>query len=211
MKTEEITLLRRTGLSNSKQAVCTLRRLLLSDLHQIMQLQERIVRALPDKNLFYPDTADFYISMINSSKNLVEGIFFNGKLIAFSLLLIPDSLDYNLGVDIGLSQEDLSSVAHAEMIFVDPAFRGNKLQRFFLKRRIEYASDNGYFIILTTVAPSNKASLNNLRKSGFKILKPNVIKYGGMLRHILQYQPIIEKSSETKQESAVDCDKVRIL
>lgn len=176
--------------SNNKHVesvLCDLREMQVEDVTQVLALQDVVLNSLIDKKLFYPDTRQFYEETILNEDNLVQGIFHGDVLVAFSIMLVPgiDSSD-NLGKDIGISGDDLSKVAHLEMVMVDPSFRGNGLQRFFINERLKHAENNNLSPVLTTVDPNNSASLYNLQSCGLEIVRAHVEKYGDKIRHILK-------------------------
>ena len=185
MSSEPLTLWCRLPDGERALQPCTLRTLLPADVPAILALQAHILAALPDPALLAPDEAAFFARLIAAPRGRVEGIFWQARLVALSILRVPEDAPDNLGRDLGLSGAALLQVAHMEMVLVDPMFRGNGLQQQFLQRRIAQAAAVGCTHLLATVDPENLPSLHNLLASGFGIARADVRKYGGKRRHIL--------------------------
>ena len=83
--------------------------------------------------------------------------------------LIPGTESYNYGYDLGFGREELLRVINMDNAAVHPAYRGRGLQR----RMIQVAEDeicfSGPHILLCTVHPDNRFSLENVLKQGYTI------------------------------------------
>ncbi len=71
-----------------------------------------------------------------------------------------------------------------EIAMVLPEYRGNNLQSFFIRERLEMARKKGMKHVASTVSVENIHSLVNLKDEGFSI-KKTTEKYGGRMRHLL--------------------------
>ena len=88
---------------------------------------------------------------------------------------------FNLGYDLNFSAEDLMRVVHMDTAAVHPDYRGQKLQhRMMLHAEKELAGK----ILLCTIHPDNRYSLNNVLKQGYTIEK-KLEKYGS-IRYLLR-------------------------
>ncbi len=97
------------------------------------------------------------------------GIFTERGLAACAVLGLPGPGDANFGVDHGLPEDLLPRVAHLDGASVHPLYRGNMLQRLLIDWRLAEARDAGRPIILSTAAPGNHFSLDNLLACGLQI------------------------------------------
>ena len=96
-------------------------------------------------------------------------------------VVYPGHRDFNLGYDLDFSREDLSRVVHMDTAAVHPDYRGQGLQyRMMLQAEAELAGK----ILLCTIHPDNRYSLNNVLKQGYTVEKKTE-KYGSV-RYILR-------------------------
>ncbi len=108
-----------------------------------------------------------------------------GELASIFVLLYPGLSEENLGYDIELSKQELTSVAIADVAATRTNFRGYHLQRTLMQMGEIDAIKDGYKYLMCTIHPENLASLNNALALGYEVVKTKA-KYGGMLRHILK-------------------------
>lgn len=159
----------------------------LESISELLDLQRIISESLPSREIFIMHDKE-YFQRIFSLKRSVIGIVCNGKLIGYSFILIPglrdDDLCENQGIDLNLSEEELSKVAHFQSVAVHPFYRGNGLQRMMAAAHLHLIEEMGYVHVCSTVSPKNPVSLANLLSCGFLIegLRP---KFKGWWRFIL--------------------------
>src|SRR5699024_337409 len=92
--------------------------LAMEDIDQILQLQNEVYDALESKAQLARLTKEEY-EYILSGKGLVLGVFIKKELIAIRALLVPEIDDpEHLGLDVGLSREQLLEVIYQEISFV---------------------------------------------------------------------------------------------
>lgn len=172
------------GVLEKKKQAFSVIKLSLDYLPQILFLQEQVIEALENKETLQPLTSEEY-EYILFGNGLIIGAFAQNQLIAVRALLVPPMDDEHLGLDIGLTDEELKQVIYQEISIVHPEFRGNRLQKTLagiimnqLKRL-----DTQYQYVCCTVAPFNIPSLKDKFKQGMEIaaLKP---KYENRLRYI---------------------------
>jgi len=161
-------LLRRIG--NEKIYEDYYMKLVLSDeLDLVMELQEHVYKNLPNKNvLFCDEYDDIYNDLKGDSKIL--GVYNSmDKLIAYRYISVPGITEKNLGVDIGLTGDELKHVAHLETTVVHPEYRGNNLQSLTLVNLVPQILELGYNHLICTISPQNPYSLYNIMKNGLSI------------------------------------------
>ena len=138
-------------------------------IEQILQLQQKVIHALPDKKVLQP---------------LAKEEFLKEQLIAFRALLVPPENDpEHLGLDAGVT--DLSTVIYQEISNVDPMYRGNKLQQKLAQILMEQLKKEShqYRYVCCTVAPFNYPSLKDKFAQDMQIIDLKE-KYGGSLRYV---------------------------
>lgn len=150
---------------------------------QLLEIQEETFE-FAEKNNVDPDflRRNTYetLAVCFGGQSLVLGAFYEEKLIAFGILYVAGKTDENLAKDID-GVEDITTNANVKLTIVRPDYRGNSLQYELISRLGEYAKNQGFIWLSSTVSPANPWSQNNLKRCGFevhKILK----KYGGMQR-----------------------------
>ena len=95
----------------------------------------------------------------------------------------PGRGNENLGYDIGLSDPELSLVAHMDTIVVHPLYRGQGLQQKLTALAEQDLCSQGFRYFMCTVHPDNKYSKGNMEKQNYKVVK-EALKYGGLPRLI---------------------------
>ncbi len=104
----------------------------------------------------------------------------------FFMVAFLGAVEKNLGNHIALPKEKLERVAHMDSVVILPPFRGYGLQRRFLaeaERVIKTETD--YTILMATIHPDNKYSLNNAKANGYEVVA-EALKYGGFRRYIIK-------------------------
>jgi len=111
-------------------------------------------------------------------KNISEGdklylVFYNHKLVAWATLFLiikeKHLPDWNLSIK---KSKKAGVLARAS---VSKKFRGYGLQRFLIKKRLEYLKKKNKPLAFVGVDPRNKHSLKNIKEFGFKYFKTVVI------------------------------------
>ncbi|GGB62483.1 hypothetical protein GCM10011409_44570 [Lentibacillus populi] len=148
------------GTLNNGQAFYV-RCLMMGDLPLIMNLQEVVKNTLKTAAILKPLSQQEF-SFILSGNGSMIGIFTGNELIAFRALLIPEINDEHLGVDAGLTRDELAKVIYSEVSNVHPTYRGNGLQtlmeRHYLKRSI--AGDSALYVQPSLRLTSRASKIN---------------------------------------------------
>ena len=187
------------------------RKLSIDDLAALETLQQKVYDALPDKNTLQPLSTEEFENILGGN-GLLIGIYVNDALIAFRALLDPQDDPEHLGVDCGLSDEQLSRVFYQEISNVDPAWRGYGLQKKMADIIMNAADLTRYDYVCATVKPYNIPSLKDKFAQGL-VVKGLKLKYGGKLRYIffkaLKEQPPVY--TETRKVSMGDVEAQQAL
>lgn len=108
------------------------------------------------------------------------------QIAGFFMAAFPGLSEKNLGHHISLSESDLLKVAHMDSVVILPEFRGNGLQyKLIAKAEEVIAQETDYRILMATVHPDNKYSLNNVMAHGYEVAA-EALKYGGYPRYIMK-------------------------
>lgn len=160
----------------------TAEKLDVSAISALVELQQAVVDALPDKAILQPlDEAE--LRFILEGGGVMIGIYVAEQLIAFRALLEPEIDDEHLGRDIGLAEDELQQVLYQEISNVHPHFRGYSLQQTMATIIMEQVDADKHPIICATVMPYNIASLKDKFAQGMHIAALKY-KYGGKLRYV---------------------------
>ena len=93
----------------------------------------------------------------------------NGDRIAAVFCVVyPGLEDFNIGYDLEFSEEELKRVVHMDTAAVHPDYRGRGLQNRMMRHAEQELQGK---ILLCTIHPDNRYSLNNVLKLGYTIEK----------------------------------------
>ena len=162
----------------------TFRKGTVADAEAYIRFLSEVKKDMDEQSWFYLDPPELVQSM------LVDGIMelwiaMDGERIAAAFDILHPGLEpYNYGYDLDLVPEELLRVIHMDTAAVHKDYRGMGLQREMVRTVEGLLSGQGKKILLCTVHPENKYSLNNMIQQGYEIRK-RVEKYGSE-RLILQ-------------------------
>jgi hypothetical protein len=152
----------------------------------VMALQEHILQNLGRRDLLQPFSSNFMKKHMGR-RGVVLGVFVENCLAAFRNVYYPEPCDseWNLGLDLGMAEEELTKVANLQMVCVHPRFRGNGLALKMNRISLGLLRESGVrHQVCATVSPYNIWNIPVLLESGFHIAKLKS-KYGGKLRYIV--------------------------
>ncbi len=161
----------------------TIRELAHDDLHAIMTLQEKVIDNLTVASFLQPLSEEEFHYILDGNGTMI-GAFHGSHLIAFRAMLEPEIDEHHLGKDACLPDSELPSVLYSEVTNVDPAYRGNSLQRILGELLMENVDTNRHRYVFATVAPFNIASLKDKFTLGMYIISLEK-KYENLLRYTL--------------------------
>ena len=90
------------------------------------------------------------------------------RIAAAFCIVVPGLEEFNIGYDLGFSEEELNRVIHMDTAAVHPDYRGQGLQNRMMGHAEEELKGK---ILLCTIHPDNRYSLNNVLKLGYTIEK----------------------------------------
>ncbi|WP_459502103.1 GNAT family N-acetyltransferase [Bacillus sp. C1] len=156
----------------------------LDHMEQILSLQNIVIEALENKASLQPLLREEFQYILDGN-GMMLGAFIKDELIAFRALLVPPIDEEHLGLDIGLTHEELDRVIYQEISNVHPKCRGNGMQKILAKVIMEQLTQTGskYDYVCCTVAPFNIPSLKDKFAQGMAIAALKE-KYGGSMRYV---------------------------
>ena len=151
-----------------------------SDLQAVIELNETVYAALPDKSVLRHNSPEMIASCLEEP-NVTLGIWKGNLLIAIGMLYVPQSLEEDHFHDLGWQGHYQS--ANQKLFLVREGYRGQGLQSQLIREVEKIAVARGYNLLCTTCAPNNTFSINNFLKEGYHYAKTEE-KYGGLVRNL---------------------------
>lgn len=131
----------------------------------ITGLQDRVIDALPDRDIFARTTEEEILESLRLDFCL--GAFAGDELAMASIMIINRVSPRNLGTYLGYDTARLLETVTYDTTFVAGKYRGYGLQRHAGRIKDARALALGAKEALVTVSPFNSVSLNNLIGCGF--------------------------------------------
>ena len=155
----------------------TVRKGTTEDTEDLIRLLQEVRQGMVRKDWFYLDEPDDVRQMMADGTMQLWVARDADVLAAVFDILIPGTAEYNYGYDLGLTEEELLRVVHMDTAAVHPDYRGRGLQFCLMQEAEQYAAAMGRRILLTTVHPENRYSLNNILRQGYTVVR-RLPKYG---------------------------------
>lgn len=143
-----------------------------------------IKRHMQQKDWFYLDPPDMVREMMADGTMQLWLAMDGARMAAAFDILHPGLAPFNYGYHLGLTGRELLQVVHMDTAAVHRDYRGRGLQRTMVEIAEQELSGQGRRILLCTVHPENRYSLNNMQNRGYEIQK-RVNLYGSE-RYILR-------------------------
>ena len=156
----------------------------MEDIEPFIALLSYVKQNMEQKEWLYLDSPDEVREMMRNG-TMALWVAVDGKRIVGAFdTLNPKLSAYNYGYTIGLTDEELLRVIHMDTAVVHPEYRGKGLQKHLMQCAEMDLADSGKHILMCTVHPQNRFSLNNVLSLGYSIC--NTIAMYGSERHILR-------------------------
>ena len=156
----------------------------IRDAETLIHFLDEVKAAMAQQDWFYLDPPDVVRKMLADGTMELWLAMDEERLAGIFDVLHPGLDACNYGYDLNLCEEDLLRVVHMDTAAVHPDYRGMGLQRRMVSMAEQQLSGKGSRILLTTVHPENRFSLNNMISQGYVIQK-RLDKYGSE-RYILR-------------------------
>lgn len=151
----------------------------IQDTENLIRLLQEVRQGMVHKEWFYLDEPEGVRQAMRDGTMQLWVAADGERLAGIFDILTPGLASYNYGYDLNFSREELLRVVHMDTAAVHPDYRGLGLQRILMQEAEKYAAGMGARILLTTVHPDNRFSLNNILQQGYAIAK-QVPKYGSV-------------------------------
>ena len=155
-----------------------------TDLDAFVELLCMVRDSMPVKAWFYVDSKEEIRCQMDAGIMHMWVAVDGERIVAAFDLLVPGLRKINYGYDLGLSEKELLQVVHMDSVAVHPDYRGQGLQEKLMQTAEKWLQGKNKHILLCTVHPDNRFSLNNVQKLGYRIQKKTGI-YGSV-RYILR-------------------------
>ncbi len=160
-------------------------------LEEICAIQEEAFRTLDNPELLRRNSKEVLHACLMEPHTTL-GAYYGGRMAAFAVLYVAKDSTENLGRDIGVTEEELSTVANVKLVIVRKEFRGNGLQKLLTQRLEEFARDQGIQTLCATVSPANDYSIRNFEALGYRFYACKT-KYGNLKRNIYVKSIVTQK------------------
>lgn len=156
----------------------------IGDTEKYIQLLQEVHSQMKHKEWFYLDPPEAVQEMIANGTMALWVATDGERLAAAFSVIFPGLTEMNYGYDLGFTDEELHRVVDMDTIAVHPDYRGRGLQYKLMQMAERDAAQSGDRILLCTVHPDNRFSLENILRQGYTIEK-KLEKYGSV-RYILR-------------------------
>lgn len=161
----------------------TIRKGTLADTEPFIELLQIAWKHMENKGWLYLDSPEEVREMMADGTMKLWVAMDGERLAAAFDILIPGLDSYNYGYDLGFEEDQLLQTVNMDTIVVHPEYRGQGLQRKLMMEAEKWAGEQGFRMLMCTVHPDNRFSLDNMLKIGYRIEK-TLPKYGSV-RHVL--------------------------
>lgn len=175
-------LYRHTYSGRSEVVRCMTSLMTPEDIDEAEKFHRRITRGL-SRDIFVP-TGKPDLDRLLGDEGIALGIWFEKKLICMRAIVTGEDWMNEILIKMGHEPDDDNKTAFTEHCIVDREFRGNNMQ-FLTHYRLENYLAERFDRILTTVAPVNVFSLDNIFACNFVVTGLKEL-YGGHLRYIME-------------------------
>ena len=153
----------------------------MAEVHKYLEFLHEVKALMEQEEWFFLDPDEEVYDMMEQDAMGIWLAEDGERIAAVFCVVYPGMQNFNLGYELDFSEEDLNRVVHMDTAAVHPDYRGQGLQyRMMLHAEQELRGR----ILLCTIHPDNKYSLNNVLKQGYT-LNYTTEKYGS-IRHVLR-------------------------
>ena len=150
-----------------------------SDTEKFICLLQNVRESMEHKAWFYLDPPEDVRDMMENGTMELWVAEDGERLVAAFDILRPGLQEFNYGYDLGFSEKELMQVINMDSAAVHPDYRGQGLQRKLIQTAESAIQGEGKRLLLCTVHPDNRFSLQNVLNQGYTVQK-KLAKYGSV-------------------------------
>lgn len=154
------------------------------DVEPFIALMAFVRQSMEHKEWLYLDSPDEVRERMEDGTMSLWVAMDGDKIVGALDILYPQLQSFNYGYTIGLTNGELLLVVNMDTAVVHPDYRGLGLQKRLMHCAEDELVKSGKHILLCTVHPENRFSLNNVLNQGYTICK--TVPMYGSIRHVLR-------------------------
>ena len=152
-----------------------------SEVHKYLEFLHEVKEMMEQDEWFFLDPDEEVYELMDQDAMGIWLAEEEDRIAAVFCIVYPGLRSFNLGYDLDFSGEDLVRVVHMDTAAVHPDYRGRGLQHRMMRHAEAELTGR---ILMCTIHPDNRYSLQNVLKQGYTIEKKTE-KYGSV-RYILR-------------------------
>lgn len=145
-----------------------IRKIELDELDKYLEFSHVVKNMMAEDDWFFLDPDEEVRQMMAQDRVDIWLAEDEKRIAAVLCIVYPGMENFNIGYDLGFSEEDLKRVVHMDTAAVHPDYRGRGLQKRMMAHAEQELEGK---ILLCTIHPDNRYSLNNVLKLGYTIEK----------------------------------------
>ena len=158
-----------------------IRKIGMDELDKYLEFSHKVKDMMAQEDWFFLDPDEEVREMMARDAVAIWLAEDGDRIAAVFCIVYPGLEAFNIGYDLGFTEENLSRVVHMDTAAVHPDYRGRGLQNRMMAHAEGELQGK---ILLCTIHPDNCYSLNNVLKLGYNIEK-KTRRYGSV-RYILR-------------------------
>ena len=152
-----------------------------AEVHKYLEFLHEVKAMMEQDEWFFLDPDEEVYELMDQGAMGIWLAEENDRIAAVFCVVYPGYREFNLGYDLGFMETELTRVVHMDTAAVHPDYRGQGLQHRMMRHAERELAGK---ILMCTIHPDNRYSLNNVLKQGYSIEKKTQ-KYGSV-RYILR-------------------------
>lgn len=147
----------------------TIRKGTNADMERLLRLLHIVKDTMKNPEWFYLDPDEDVRQLMRHGVMQLWVAEDNGRLAGIFTILYPGLSSFNYGHDLNFTEEELLRVAQMDTAAVHPDYRGLGIQKLLMETAEQEIRQEKNRILLCTVHPDNRYSLQNVLKQNYTI------------------------------------------